>query len=94
MKIPLFRILICIVIFALSLYAYIDRKNSLTELRVIIPKLEKELRKVEEENTRLEYELAKGLSPDRLLELSERPEYWHLVQPRESEMLEISIGSE
>lgn len=75
------RILTCIVSFGFALYSYIDEQNELTELRLELPKLEKELLLLLDENDRLQYEIEKAESPIRLLHLQEDPQYKDLVYP-------------
>lgn len=75
------RIFACIVIAGIALYAYIDKQNELTELRIAIPFLSKELKAIQEENTRLQYEIDRFESPIRLMELMRKPEFSHLKYP-------------
>lgn len=66
---------------AASLYVYIDRQNSLTELRLHIPALEKEVRKIQKENIKLSYEINQFESPIHLMMLARKPEFGHLKYP-------------
>lgn len=63
------------------MYAYIDRQNDLTELRLQFPQLAKEVKGIQEENNRLYYEIDRFESPIHLLELSRKPEFGHLKHP-------------
>jgi len=54
---------------AFFLCLYIDRYNEVTELRLTIPQLEKELRELTEANLRLAFDLQRFASPEHLLKL-------------------------
>lgn len=94
MRLPFFRLLICIVIFSTMLYAYVESRNHLTEIRLRIPVLEKELRALQEENIRLQYEIERFESPIHLMELSRMPEFGHLRHPRQDEIVVIPKPSQ
>ncbi|MEI8124278.1 MAG: hypothetical protein WCG42_00815 [Parachlamydiaceae bacterium] len=72
------RILICIAVAGLTLFAYIEKQNELAELRVAIPYLAKELKGIEQENIRLTYEIERFKSPSHLMQLKQKPEFSHL----------------
>ena len=90
----LIRILICIAVAAITLYANIDTINDLTSLRLAIPVLEKEVRALQRENERLQYEIDRFESPIHLMELARKPEFGHLRYPRLDEVIEIKIDEE
>ncbi len=77
----LIRILICIFSVGLALYAYVDRQNELTALRLRLPQLQKEVKRTQEENIRLQYEIDRFESPIHLMELARKPEFGHLKHP-------------
>lgn len=81
------RILFCIFIAGFTLYLYIDRHNKLTELRLVIPQLTRELNVIREENTRLSYEIERFESPIHLMELLRKPEFSHLHYPYLDEVI-------
>lgn len=81
------RILVCILAAGFALYAYIDKQNELTELRIAIPALEKKVKQIRIDNRRLLYELDKLKSPDQLMEFAERPEFGHLKYPRQEDVI-------
>ncbi|MBN9378711.1 MAG: hypothetical protein BGO14_07555 [Chlamydiales bacterium 38-26] len=72
------RLFACVFMMGISLYAYIYKQNELTELRLAIPALAKELRNIQEENHRLKYEIDYFESPIHLMELMRMPEFGHL----------------
>ena len=75
------RVFSCIIGAGLLLFAYIDRQNELTELRLQFPHLAKEVKGIQEENIRLQYEIDRFESPIHLMELSRKPEFGHLKHP-------------
>ena len=83
----LIRLLICIFALGGLLYLYIDKQNDLTELKMQIPKLVRNLRVLEEENAQLKYDIEKLENPDRLMELLRSPEFSHLKQPLLSDVV-------
>lgn len=75
------KIFICILAAFFTIYSYIENQNELTKLRLAIPALAKELRQINEENTRFKYEIDQFESPIHLMELSRKPEFGHLKYP-------------
>jgi len=75
------RLYVCIIAAGLTLYAYIEKQNELTELRLAIPALAKEVKNVQEENTRLTYAIEQFESPILLMETIRKAEYSHLKYP-------------
>lgn len=75
------RILFCIAVAWWSIYCYIEKQNTLTELRLAIPTLQKEVKGLSEENQRLKYEIEQFESPIHLMELAHKPEFTHLKYP-------------
>lgn len=69
------RLFLCILILGISLYSYIYKQNELTELRLAIPSLAKEVRHIQETNHRLKYEVDQFESPIHLMELMRMPEF-------------------
>lgn len=84
---------ICILFLGLCLYSYLDLQNGLTELRIRIPHLASEVRRVEEENTHLFFEIEAFESPENLLRLAKRPEFAHLRFPMSRDVLTIKQGA-
>ena len=85
----LFRLLICIFVLGGLLYLYVDKQNDLTELKMQVPKLVRQLRELEEENAQLTFEIERLENPERLMELIRQPEYSHLKQPFVNEVVVI-----
>ncbi len=91
---PLFiRLMICIVIVGLTLYKYIDKMNEVTELRLTIPILAKELQDINEKNIEIQYAIETFESPGHLMELARKPEFGHLKYPYLDEVMIISVDN-
>jgi len=86
----LFRLLICIFTLGLFLYSYVDKQNNLTELKMQIPKLSKELKQMQEEKTRLGFAIDKFENPQNLLQKIRLPEFSHLKYPFSTEVIILS----
>ncbi|OGN65188.1 MAG: hypothetical protein A3E80_01360 [Chlamydiae bacterium RIFCSPHIGHO2_12_FULL_49_9] len=89
MKGLLVRLAVCLTVFGLFLYSYLDMQNELTQLKIQLPEVEKDLRLVREESRRLNYEIEQLESPARLIELAHHPEYSHLKHPLLREILTV-----
>lgn len=87
------RLMICIFGFSLFLYSYVDKQNTLTGLRIELPFLSKEIRALQEENTRLQYEIDQFENPSHLIELARHSEFAHLKHPYINEVLTVSEGA-
>lgn len=82
----LIRVLFCVLIGGITLYAYVEKQNQLTRMRLEIPALAKEVRGLEETNRRLKYEVEQFENPVHLIELLGKPEYGHLKHPNLDEI--------
>lgn len=80
---------LCLTVFGLCLYSYLNAQNELTELKIRLPQVEKEVQLIREENRRLSYEVDRFESPSHLIELAHRPEYGHLKHPLLKEILTV-----
>ncbi len=81
------RLFFCLAAAGVAFYAYIAQHNALTELRMEIPKLTKEVRALQENNDRLDLEIRRYKNPDNLLKLSLEPAYTHLRYPAQEEVI-------
>lgn len=88
----LIRISICILFAGALLYLYLDRQNEITSLRLRLPHLERSVHEVNQEITRLRFEVDRMQDPAELLELSRQPQYRHLRHPRADDIIEISCA--
>lgn len=90
----LIRLLLCISIAGLALYKYIDKLNELTELRLSIPVLAREVKEIHEKNIELQYAIEHFESPVHLMEIARKPEFGHLKYPSISEVILLPETSE
>lgn len=89
MKGLLVRLGICLAVFGLCLYSYLDLQNQLTQLKIQLPEVEKEIKGIREENRSLAYQVNQFENPSHLIELAHRPEYSHLKHPLLREILTV-----
>lgn len=80
-----------VVIFSVGFiwYSSIDQQNQVTQLRMKIPELTKQLKRIEQENIRLQYEIDMFESPENLLRLARLPQYQHLHYPVSHEIVAL-----
>lgn len=88
-----FRAILCILFFGFSLYSYVDKQNELTSLKLQIPRVAKELKRVEETNARLTYEIDQFENPEHLMELARQKAFSHLKYPCLQEVLTVNEGT-
>lgn len=81
------RLLICISFAGLLLYKSIDKHNDLTELRLSIPRLAREVKEIREKNVELQYAIECFESPLHLMDLARQPEFGHLKYPSLQEII-------
>jgi len=87
----LLRLFLALSCFAGFLYAYLNKQNTITQLRLEIPALAKELDTVNAHNIRLQFEIDQFEDPSYLMELARRPEFRHLVHPLEKDIVTLSV---
>lgn len=88
----LLRIVLCIAVFGVLLYSYVDRQNDVTRLRLEIPKMAKAIKDLTEENTRLQYEIDLFESPQNLMLLASHSEFAHLKHPMVKDIVTMDEG--
>lgn len=81
------QLIVCLAAVGFTLYALIEKQNTLTEMRLAIPALSQEVHAIQEENLRLEYTLDCLESPVHLLELARKPELGYLKYPTVNQVL-------
>jgi hypothetical protein len=89
----LIRVFVCIFFAGLTLYKYIDKLNELTELKLSIPVLAKEVKEINEKNLELQYEIERFESPIHLMELARKPEFGHLKYPAINDVIILAEPS-
>ncbi len=85
----LLRLGFCLIVSGFCLYSYLETQNELTELKIRIPQVDRELKLVREENRKLAYEVERFQSPANLIEVARNPEYSHLKHPLLREVLTV-----
>ncbi len=78
----------------LTLYFTIEKQNQLMRLRLEVPKLEKELGALVEENRALSYRIEQFENPLHLMELASQPRFSHLKFPLDEEVMVLEYGDE
>jgi len=77
----LYRLGLCLFVFGICLFSYLDKRNDLTQKRMHLPALQKEVIALKEQIKKLQYEVEQFESPTHLMELARLPEYSHLKHP-------------
>ena len=85
----LLRLGLCLSVSGIFLYSYLEKQNELTELKILLPQMEKEVNLIREENRRLAYEVDRFENPAHLIEIAHYPEYGHLKHPLLKEILTV-----
>lgn len=88
----LLGIALCLMFFGLCLYSYLDLQNAVTAKRIEIPQLSNSLKKIQEENVRLQFAIEAFESPDNLLKLAREKNFSHLKFPLVKEILTLPEG--
>ena len=86
-----FRTILSIGFCSFLLFAHMQKQNQLTELRLKVPIIAKKVQKLKEELTRLTFEKEQYENPLRLMELSRKPEFGYLKQPKLSDVVTLQI---
>ncbi len=89
LRLVLLKVFVCLAAVGIALYCTIRAQNSVTRLRRQIPPLAKELKGLQEENQRLQYDIDHFENPVHLLELTRKPEYSHLKFPYNKDVIRI-----
>jgi hypothetical protein len=91
MKYILVKASLSLLSFTGVLFALLHQNHDLTKLRKLLPELAKDVRVLEEENSRLLYEIERFENPKHLLDLAKRPEFCHLHHPYDEEILVVHL---
>lgn len=83
----LFKLVLSILATVFSIYLYIDALNEVTEIRLAIPQVQKQLLEIVEKNNKLQYEIDRFESPLHLMEIARKPEWGHLKMPYTNEII-------
>jgi hypothetical protein len=79
------RFLICFVYTAAILFAFIGKIHELNVLRLQVPDMEKQVRRIQKENDHIAFQLQKFSHPAHLMEYLQQKEYAHLTFPKRSD---------
>lgn len=90
-KIFFVQVLVCAFSCGGVLYAYVRQQNDVTKVRIELPRLTREVRQLEEQNSRLRYEIERFENPKHLMELAKRPEFSHLKHPLIDEIFVLQV---
>ena len=85
------RVFLCILTVGVFLYAFINKQNRITKLRLQIPVVSCELQAVQQENIRLQFEIDQFENPAYLMELSRLPQFRHLKYPFVNEIITVPV---
>ena len=88
----IFKILICLFVFGVCLYSYIEKQNDLTLLKIEVPKVAKEIESLKEEIKKIKYEVEMFENPIYLMQLIRQPEFGHLKHPFVEDVLTVPQG--
>ena len=86
-KIPFFLLVI-----ALGLYFYLVKQNELTQTKLKVPTLQKQLENLQAENVSLLYTIEKFENPNHLMQLLASPDFTHLKHPLLKEVIQVQEG--
>lgn len=87
------RIILCIIFLGFWLFAAVEHQNRLTDLKMQIPILTKQVEILKEKQSALLYEVEQFEDPTNLLHLSQQPEYGHLKYPFQEQIFMIERKS-
>lgn len=86
------KILICLFVFGVCLYSYIEKQNELTSLKIAIPKVAKEIDDLKIEIKKISYEVEMFENPAYLMQLIRQPQFAHLKHPFVEDVLTMPEG--
>ena len=93
-KIFFVQVLVCAFSCGSVLYAYVRQQNDVTKVRIELPKLTREVRQLEEQNSRLRFEIERFENPKHLMELAKRPDFSDLKHPLSREIFVLHTKEE
>jgi cell division protein FtsL len=88
------QLIICIFVAAVTMFAHIKKRNELTELSLVIPRVELEVKNLQRENSRLQYEIDSLESPIRMMEYARQPDFGHLKYPYIRDVIILKEGKD
>ncbi len=88
------QVSLCLATLAACLFSYLEKQHEITELRIYVPKLLKEIRSIQEHNVELSYQIQAFESPEHLMQLAMDPKFSHLKYPLSKEVLVLQEPSQ
>ena len=86
------RFFLSVAFASFALYSYLTEQNKCTELKMLLPKIAKEIEAIKQENAQLEYQIVCFESPEHLQQLAKNSEYAHLKFPYFQDVLTVKEG--
>ncbi len=86
------RFFIAVAFAGFALYSYLTEQNKCTEMRMLLPKIAKEIDAINQKNSQLQYKIVCFESPDNLLQLVQKPQFAHLKFPFVQDVLTVKEG--
>lgn len=86
------KLFFCILLSGVALYSYIDLQNTLTAQRIRIPQLAQEIKTLEEQNIRFQYEIDAFENPLNLASIGRTAGLTHLKHPLLCDVVHLKEG--
>ena len=86
------RLLICLMVSSFCFYQIIQKQNRINYYSLLIPKLSKDLKALEEENLKLQFHIDSFESPDHLMHLARSESFRHLRFPLLKDVMQLPEG--
>lgn len=86
------KITICLFVFALCLFSYIEKQNELTSLKIKLPQVAMEIEDLQERIKKMKYEVDSFENPNYLMDLVRKPQFSHLKHPFVEDVLMLPEG--
>ena len=84
------KLIICLFVFGVCLYSYINKQNELTALKMELPKLAKDIVDLKEEIKKMQYEVESYENPQYFMDLVRKPQFGYLKHPFIEEVLQVT----
>lgn len=88
------QVVLSFIMLSACLFSYLEKQNELTELRIYVPKLVKEVKFIQEDNTRFRYQIQEFEGPEHLMLLASESQFSHLKYPLNKEILVLEDSSQ
>lgn len=85
---------LCIFSFVFFLFCYLDRHNKVTEYQLKIPKVQREVERLSQENTALKAQIEHFELPSQLMNLLRQKDFAHLDYYHDHDVICMQAGKE